>query len=114
MVSMYGTPNCDTIKKARVWLELHDISYAFHNYKKEAMDAGLLHGWCKQVGWERLLNRRGLTWRKLADAQKQDVDLDKAVVLMCEYPSMIKRPVLLVDGHIEVGFSEQAYAGLFD
>ena len=113
MIVMYGIPNCDTIKKARVWLETHEIPYDFHNYKKESVDAGLLHVWCQQVGWEVLLNRRGLTWRKLADEQKEGVDQDRAIALMCGNPAMIKRPVLVMDGHIEVGFSAQRYDELF-
>ncbi len=114
MVKMYGIPNCDTIKKARLWLKTHDILYDFHNYKKEGIDAELLRAWCKPVAWEVLLNRSGLTWRKLADDQKVGVDQDKAIALMCENPSMIKRPVLVVDGHIEVGFSVQRYSELFN
>lgn len=113
MVAMYGIPNCDTIRKARVWLETHDISFDFHNYKKEGINAALLRDWSEQVGWEVLLNRRGLTWRKLDHDQKEGIDLDKAIGLMCENPSMIKRPVLVIDGHIEVGFSAQRYAELF-
>ena len=109
---MYGIPNCDTIKKARLWLAEHDVPYLFHNYKKEAPSTELLASWVDVVGWELLLNKRGTTWRKLAEEEKQDIDAGKAIALMSQNPSMIKRPVLIVDDHIEVGFSAQAYNGL--
>jgi len=112
MVEMYGISNCDTIRKARRWLAEHEIDYRFHDYKKEGVEAEQLAEWVSQVGWELLLNRRGTTWRKLPDADKADVDRDKAIALMCEHPSMIKRPVLIVGDHIEVGFSAQQYSGL--
>jgi len=113
MITMYGIPNCDSIKKARRWLNEHNTSYQFHNYKKDGIDASALTQWVDQVGWEVLLNKRGTTWRKLPAAQKVDVNADKAIALMCEHTSMIKRPVLLSDQHIEVGFSEQRYGDLF-
>jgi Spx/MgsR family transcriptional regulator len=110
---MYGIPNCDTIKKARKWLDEHDVAYVFHNYKKEGVDAVLLQQWSAQVGWESLLNKRGTTWRKLADSEKEDIDETKALALLVANPSMIKRPVLQIDKHIEVGFSEASYMALF-
>ena len=110
---MYGIPNCDTIRKARKWLLAHDQTCVFHDYKKEGVDVVRLSDWVDQLGWEVLLNKRGTTWRKLSEADKQDLDQDRAIALMCENPSMIKRPVLIVDDVIEVGFSEQCYAGLF-
>lgn len=113
MVEMFGIPNCDTIKKARQWLEAQNIEYQFHDYKKEGVDAHLLEEWSEAVGWERLLNRRGTTWRKLSDEAKEGVDESEAIALMVEHPSMIKRPVLLVDGTINVGFSESVYQKLF-
>jgi len=113
MIEMYGIPNCDTIKKAKLWLAEHDVSYLFHNYKKEAPDAEMLAAWVDVVGWEVLLNKRGTTWRKLAEAERQEMNRDKAISLMCQNPSMIKRPVLVIDQHIEVGFSAEVYAGLF-
>ena len=112
-VHMYGIPNCDTIKKARKWLTEHKIDYTFHNYKKEGVDATLLQGWCRQVGWQVLLNKRGTTWRKLSDRDKDSIDEISAQSLLCEHASMIKRPVLLVGEHIEVGFSVAAYEALF-
>ena len=113
MITMYGISNCDNIKKARKWLDMHQITYQFHHYKKDGIQAAELAQWVDQVGWEVLLNKRGTTWRKLPEAQKVDLDDDKANALMCEHSSMIKRPVLLYDEHIEVGFSDQRYAELF-
>ena len=113
MVEMYGIANCDTIRKARRWLAGHGIDYLFHDYKKEGVDARQLARWVERVGWETLLNKRGTTWRKLPDADKMGVDRDKAIALMCAYPSMIKRPVLILDDQIVVGFSEPQYGGLF-
>jgi len=111
-VHMYGIANCDTIKKAKKWLAEHDIDYVFHDYKKEGVDAALLQTWCAQVGWEVLLNKRGTTWRKLPDADKNELDESKAQGLLVEHASMIKRPVLLCGEHIEVGFSAAAYEAL--
>ena len=113
MIDMYGIANCDTIKKARRWLEDHQVEYCFHDYKKEGVDAAILQGWCAHVGWEVLLNKRGTTWRQLAEADKSDVDEAKAIALLCKYTSMIKRPVLDVNGQLEVGFSAARYAELF-
>jgi len=112
MVEMYGIANCDTIRKARRWLAGHDVDYLFHDYKKQGVDVRQLARWVERVGWEVLLNKRGTTWRKLSDADKMDMDRDKAITLMGEHSSMIKRPVLIVDDQIEVGFSEQRYHGL--
>jgi len=112
MVHIFGIKNCDTMKKAMRWLDEAGVAYSFHDVRAEGLDAGKLAGWCAAVGWERLLNRRGLTWRKLDDAQKADVDEAKAIVLMCEHPAMIKRPVLEIAGHVEVGFSPARYAEL--
>ncbi|ATX82390.1 transcriptional regulator, Spx/MgsR family [Mariprofundus ferrinatatus] len=113
MINLYGIPNCDSMKKARKWLHEHAVDYTFHDYKKEGVDAARLSGWVERVGWEPLLNRRGLTWRKLPDAAKADLDEVRAVALMQEFPSMIKRPVLVVGKRIEVGFSEQRYSEIF-
>jgi len=113
MVEMYGIPNCDSIRKARKWLADHERKVAFHDYKKEGVDVALLSGWIDQLGWEVLLNKRGTTWRKLSETDKQGIDRDKAIALMCDYPSMIKRPVLVVGGEIVVGFSESRYEGVF-
>lgn len=114
MVEMYGIANCDTIKKARKWLHAEGIDYRFHDYKKEGASASLLTQWCKSQGWETLLNRRGTSWRNLADASKTDIDEIKAIASMVENPSMIKRPVLVTDGDVTVGFSNDRYRQLFN
>jgi len=101
------------MKKAQCWLDAADIDYDFHDYKRAGIDAVTLKSWCEQVGWEVLLNRRGLTWRRLDDVRKQNVDEARAIALMVEYPSMIKRPVLEIDGRTEVGFSPGRYAAIF-
>ena len=105
-VEFYGIPNCDTVKKARKWLDSQGMDYAFHDYKKEGADRAKLAVWANAVGWEALLNRRGTTFRKLGDADKADIDQAKAIRLMVEHPSMIKRPVVEFDGGVLVGFKE--------
>jgi len=112
MVHTFGIKNCDTMKKARRWLDESGVDYTFHDFKAEAIDSKRLKAWCVSVGWERLLNRRGLTWRALKDDQKSDMDADRAIALMVESPTLIKRPVLEIGGHIEVGFSPACYAAL--
>ena len=113
MTTMYGIPNCDTIKKARIWLEKHKVDYAFHDYKKAGIDKARLEGWVKQAGWEILLNRAGTTFKKLPDADKTGLTEKKAVALMLAQPSMIKRPVLEQKGKLTVGFKPEEYAKLF-
>ncbi|WP_120717151.1 ArsC family reductase [Tsuneonella amylolytica] len=102
----YGIPNCDTVKKARAWLDTNGVDYAFHDYKKEGTDPDQLRAWVAAVGWEALLNRRGTTFRQLEPAQKVDLDAEKAIRLMTAQPSMIKRPVVEHDGGLLVGFDE--------
>jgi arsenate reductase len=113
-VTMYGIKNCDTIKKARLWLEAHGVAYDFHDYKTAGIDANRLRGWAKQVGWEVLLNRAGTTFRALPDTDKADLDEARAIALMVAQPSMIKRPVLENAGPLLVGFKPDIYlaAGL--
>ena len=106
---LYGIKNCDTMKKAWTWLDQHRVAYEFHDYKKAGIDRATLQGWAKQVGWEVLLNRAGTTFKKLPDADKQGLDEGKALALMLAQPSMIKRPVLDVGGHLLVGFKPDAY-----
>ena len=113
MVEMYGIPNCDTIKKARNWLDENGVEYRFHDYKKEGADAACLKRWCEAEGWETLLNRRGTTWRKLADADKNGLDTEKVIALMVANPSMIKRPVLVAKGRLLVGFDADDYGDMF-
>lgn len=112
-ITMYGIKNCDTIKKARDWLADHKRDYAFHDYKASGIDRATLTGWAGKVGWEVLLNRAGTTFKKLADADKADIDQAKAIALMEAQPSMIKRPVLDVDGELLVGFKPDMYQAKF-
>lgn len=106
MIHLYGIPNCDTVKKARKWLDMKGIEYAFHDYKKEGADPAKLAKWIEAHGVDIVLNRRGTTFRKLSDAEKADIDAAKAVILLEQYPSMIKRPVVEHAGGILVGFKE--------
>ena len=112
-VTLYGIPNCDTIKKARKWLEQKEISYRFHDYKKSGVDEGQLREWASELGWEALLNKAGTTFRKLTDAEKSDIDEDKAIALMLANPSMIKRPVLDIGTHRIAGFKPEKYEAAF-
>jgi arsenate reductase (glutaredoxin) len=112
-VTIYGIKNCDTMKKAFAWLDQHGVAYVFHDYKKSGVTEARLAGWCKAAGWETVLNRAGTTFRKLDDADKRDLDQEKAIALMAEGPSMIRRPVLEVDGKLEIGFAPERYASLF-
>jgi len=102
----YGIPNCDTVRKARAWLDAKGHEYAFHDYKKEGADQDLVRGWVQAVGWEKLLNRRGTTFRQLAPEQKEGLDSEKAIRLMVAQPSCIKRPVVDHANGLLVGFDE--------
>ena len=108
-VVIYGIKNCDTMKKARKWLEGHGVAYAFHDYKTEGIDRPRLKAWVEAAGWETVLNRSGTTFRALPDAAKQGLTKAKAIALMLDQPSMIKRPVLDVGGEILVGFKPEVY-----
>jgi arsenate reductase (glutaredoxin) len=107
--TMYGIKNCDTVAKARKWLEDHGHAYVFHDYKTAGIDRPRLEGWVKELGWEVLLNRAGTTFRKLDDADKQDLNAGKAIALMLAQPSMIKRPVLDLGDRRLVGFKPDLY-----
>lgn len=110
MTTLYGIPNCDTVKKARSWLQERGVPYDFHDYKKAGIDAARLRGWASAVGWESLLNRAGTTFRKLPDADKAGIDADRAIALMVAQPSMIKRPVVEHGDAVLVGFAPDAWA----
>ncbi|WP_428027451.1 arsenate reductase [Altererythrobacter sp.] len=112
-IKLYGIPNCDTVKKARKWLEGQGLDYAFHDYKKEGADPAKLAAWIAAKGVDTVLNRRGTTFRKLSDAEKTDIDAAKAVTLLEANPSMIKRPVVEYDGGLLVGFKESEWAEVF-
>ena len=113
MITIYGIPNCDTIKKARKWLQQNNVDYQFHDYKKQGVPEDRLRQWVKTLGWEVLLNKRGTTWRKLPEEIKANVNEAKAIQIMLDNPSIIKRPVLDKDGRLLVGFKEADYAELF-
>lgn len=108
--TLYGIKACDTMKKARTWLDQQGVEYAFHDYKTAAIDRAHLQKWCAEHGWQTVLNRAGTTFRKLDDAQKADLDEAKAIELMLAQPSMIKRPVLDLGDRTLVGFKPDLYA----
>ena len=106
---LYGIKACDTMKKARTWLDEHQVEYAFHDYKSVGIDRANLEKWCNEHGWQTVLNRAGTTFRKLDDAHKADLDQAKAIELMLAQPSMIKRPVLDLGDKTLVGFKPDTY-----
>ena len=111
-VRIYGIRNCDTMKKARSWLEKNGVDYEFHDYKLAGIDVARLNRWSREVGWEALLNRAGTTFRKLPEAEKENLGADKARALMLAQPSMIKRPVLELGDRVVVGFKPELYQSL--
>jgi arsenate reductase len=111
--TLYGIPNCDTIKKARIWLDQNGRAYAFHDYKKAGIDRAALEGWVATHGWETVLNRAGTTFRALPEAERTDLNAEKAIALMLAQPSMIKRPVLDLGDRTLVGFKPELYAAAF-
>ncbi len=112
-VTLYGIKNCDTIKKAKLWLELNNIDYQFHDFRVDGISKSLVTTWTKQLEWETLLNTRSTTWRKLPDAQKDNINKSRAIALMLEQPAMIKRPVLTVKNRVYVGFKDDTYKEIF-
>jgi arsenate reductase (glutaredoxin) len=111
-VILYGIRNCDTVKKARAWLDQRGVEYRFHDYKIAGIDVARLERWCGEVGWEALLNRAGTTYRKLADSQKQHLNQERAKALMLAQPSVIKRPVVELNGKLIVGFKPELYKSI--
>ena len=109
-ITIYGIKNCDTMKKARTWLEGQGVAYRFHDYKTDGIDKAHLDAWCQALGWEKVLNRAGTTFRALPDADKANLDAAKAVALMLQQPSMIKRPILETGKQILAGFKPEEYA----
>jgi len=110
---IYGIKNCDTMKKAFAWLDAHGIAYEFHDYKKLGANEAEIARWSDTASWEKLLNRAGTSFRKLPEADQQDLTRDKAIALMVANPSMIKRPVLEIGDRIEIGFKPERYGELF-
>jgi Spx/MgsR family transcriptional regulator len=111
--TLYGIKACDTMKKARAWLDGHGVAYGFHDYKTQGIGRAHLEAWCAALGWETVLNRSGTTFRKLPDADKENLNEKKAIALMLAQPSMIKRPMLDKNGAPTAGFKPDVYAGLF-
>jgi len=110
---IYGIKNCDTMKKARAWLEARKVAYEFHDYKASGIDKAKLEGWVEELGWETVLNRAGTTFKKLPEANKENLTPKKAVALMLAQPSMIKRPMLEHKGKLLAGFKPEVYAAMF-
>jgi len=113
MITLYGIRNCDTVRKARRWLDARGVEYRFHDLRADGTDPERFRAWLAEVGEDRLINRRGTTWRKLREAERAALDGEGLVRLMVAYPAIIKRPVLDLGGRREVGFSEDAYGRLF-
>lgn len=111
--TLYGIPNCDTVKKARGWLDHHGVAFGFHDYKKAGIDRPRLEAWVAAHGWETVLNRAGATFKKLPEADRANLDADKAIALMLAQPSMIKRPVLDLGDRTLVGFKPEIYEAAF-
>ena len=112
MLTIYGIPNCDTCRKARKWLEREGVNYRFHDVRADGLDRSSVARWAGRVGWQKLFNTRSATWRNLADAERADLDADKAVTLMLAHPTLVKRPVAESGETVLVGFSEATYAEL--
>ena len=112
-ITLYGIPNCDTVKKARTWLDGKELAYTFHDYKKQGADAAQVMGWVEQAGLDKVLNKAGTTFRKLSEEAKADLDAAKAVALMVEQPSLIKRPIVEHSGGLLVGFKPAEWDAAF-
>ncbi|MBY7730778.1 ArsC family reductase [Vibrio splendidus] len=112
-ITMFGIPNCDTIKKAKKWLEAEGIEFEFHDYRKQGINEELVKTFCAELGWELVLNKRGTTYRQLTQEQKDTLTEEKAVALLVEQPAMIKRPILKVDDKLHIGFKADQYAAIF-
>lgn len=112
MITIYGISNCDTIRRARKWLEASGIEYRFHDYRKDGVDEDMIRGWARELGFEALLNRRGTTWRTLPEAERENVDELRAVELMAAHPALIKRPLFDLGDERRVGFTKSDQAAL--
>ena len=112
-VTLYGIPNCDTVKKARTWLDAKGVAYAFHDYKKQGADPARIAAWIEQAGWEKVLNRAGTTFKKLPDADKEGLDAAKAVTVLAANTSAIKRPIVEYPGGLLAGFKEAEWDAVF-
>jgi arsenate reductase len=112
--TLYGIGNCDTVRKARRWLDAHHVDYRFHDVRKDGLQRKTLHSWIMELGWESLLNRRGTTWRNLPEAVRDGINAKAAENVMLENPACIKRPLLAHDGRLVLGFRETQYSDLFE
>lgn len=112
-ITMYGIPNCDTIKKAKKWLEAESVEFQFHDYRKQGVDKAMVEAFCQQLGWENVLNKRGTTYRQLTQEQKDGLNETNAIELLVEQPAMIKRPILLAGDQYHLGFKADQYAAIF-
>ena len=113
MTTLYGIKNCDTIKKSRIWLSANNIDYTFHDYRQNGLDEQWLKAAEQALGWELMLNKRGTTFRQLTEEQKQGLDKNTALLLMLEYPAMIKRPILIYNNKYFIGFKAEQYTKAF-
>lgn len=113
MNTLIGIKNCDSVKKAKKWLEQNGIEYAFHDLREQGVDKAALDTWIEELGWESLLNKRSTTWKQLSDDERKDLDKSKAMALLLAYPTLIKRPVLITSKGIMVGFKEAEYSKVF-
>lgn len=113
-ITLYGISNCDTVKKARRWLDQRQLEFVFHDFRKDGLEPAQINAWLSRTDWETLLNKRGRTWRELSEPEKQVDNAAQAVKLYCQYPTLIKRPVLVSGKNIEIGFDPIRYAKLFD
>ena len=111
---LYGISNCDTVKKAKNWLELNNIDYKFHDFRKQGLEPEIIQNWLTQISWDKLLNKRSTTWRNLELEVQQSVNAENIIQLLVENPTLIKRPVLKVNGIINVGFNADTYQGIFN
>jgi len=112
-ITLYGINNCDTIRKAKRWLEDRDIDYQFHDYRKDGISTSQISSWADELGWETLLNKRSTSWRNLDNAQRDAINISTAITLMSEQPTLIKRPLLDIDGAKLIGFDESQYSETF-
>ncbi|MFN1649683.1 ArsC family reductase [Vibrio rotiferianus] len=113
-ITMFGIPNCDTIKKAKKWLEAESIAFDFHDYRKQGVDVAMVTEFCNALGWEQVLNKRGTTFRQLTQEQKDSLNEENAIALLVENPAMIKRPILKVEDQLHIGFKADQYATIFN
>lgn len=113
MITLYGIPNCNSVSKARKWLTENNIDYCFHNFNKQGLEQTTLDKWLDVLGWEVLLNKRGTTWRKLPEDTKADIDRNKASLIMLDNTTIIKRPVLNINGDFHIGFKNEQYEEIF-